>query len=169
MNKNCGHKVPCGCKDSGLTTPPPCNESGPCAGEQCAELMCQECISHCQYPMEATINGGTFSVERGMRLDQVLQKLFVFLDDSACADLVATGLRITDVGTDQITVSWSGDAAQAWVVNWDDGTPLTANVSAGSFKYTITNLAPDTEYSIWIDTQGQNCSSVVLKVRTKEL
>lgn len=44
MAKDCGHKVPCGCKDTGLLTPPPCGDGIDCEGTPCSETFDAGCV-----------------------------------------------------------------------------------------------------------------------------
>jgi hypothetical protein len=45
MAKDCGHKVPCGCKDTPLTTPAPCGDGINCPdATQCSETFDANCI-----------------------------------------------------------------------------------------------------------------------------
>jgi hypothetical protein len=45
MGKDCGHKVPCGCKDTGLLTPPPCGDGVNCPDSNpCSETFNASCI-----------------------------------------------------------------------------------------------------------------------------
>lgn len=167
MSKNCGHKVPCGCGDQAFTTAPNCDDTGSCAGESCAEVFCQECITNCQPDTEFSISGNLFQYAKGARLDEVLQKLLVFLDDPTCVETVAVGLRATHIGKDKISLAWAGSTANQYRVHWDDGvTPVDAS-AAGLLAYEIINLVPETEYTVYISTDNSACQSVTLKIKTK--
>ena len=168
MSKDCGHTVPCGCKDKALVTPPPCDVSDDCAGESCAEVFCEECITHCQDDMEISIGGATFGVDQGYRLNEVLELLLIFLNDDSCtSSTTAYGLKITQKNSTSMTIAWSGDTALTYQVQWDDGVTPLSQLVTGALSYQIINLAADTLYRVNIVEQGSSCLSVTLKVTTK--
>ena len=73
MSKNCGHTVPCGCKDIPLTTGAPCNDGIECEGNPCAENFCAECIIWCGDGLPQ------LGIETGMTLQHVIQRIEVAL------------------------------------------------------------------------------------------
>jgi hypothetical protein len=167
-NKDCGHKVPCGCGDGALKSAPPCSEAN-CAGENCAEVFCQECIANCQPEIEYVIGESTFVIPAGARLDSILQKLLVFMNDPLCAEVTALGLKTTSIGTDSITIAWDESSIPgiSYTINWETGGNTVQENVQDITSYTINNLAPDTEYSIYIETNNAPCVSVTLKIKTK--
>lgn len=168
MSKNCGHTTPCGCGDTAIPSAPPCTTSGPCAGEPCAELFCEECIVHCQVGMTVDIGGNTFVIPEGARLDQILQLLFTHLDNPACTASVAHGLRLTGLTDTGVTINWTGDELLTYTIDWTDGVNPAGTVDVtGVSTYEIINLIPDTEYTISISTGlAPVCTSVTLTFTT---
>ena len=164
MKTNCGCTVPCGCGDKAFTT---ASSLTNCEGETCPEVFCQECITNCQPDTEFSISGNLFEYAKGARLDEVIQKLLIFLDNSACVDLVALGLKVTSVGSTQIKLAWVGATSNQYRVHWTDGLNSFSASATGLNSFNITNLAPDTIYSIYVSTDASSCQSVTLKVKTK--
>lgn len=167
MSKNCEHNVPCGCGDQALTTSVNCNDTDSCAGESCAEVFCQECITNCQPDTEFQIGDGLFQYSEGSRLDEIVQKLLIFLNDAACAETAAVGLRATSIGKDKISLAWAGSTANQYRVHWDNGVTSDDASATGLLAYEIINLVPETIYAVHISTDNSSCKSVTLKIKTK--
>lgn len=162
---NCNkHTVPCGCGSTSLTTAAPCDSSGACAGENCAEVFSAECI-YVPTEMSLSIGGNTFTVDRGMRVDAMLQKLMIFTETPACADTAAVGLRMTSIGSTTATIAWSGDVATNYEVEWSSGVPITEAV-IGALSLNIINLVAETEYTIKVTNTDDACESVILTFTT---
>jgi hypothetical protein len=166
MSKSCGHNSACGCQDKSLNTPAPCNESGACSGENCAEIFNAECI-YIPTEMSFSVGGEIFSAGKGMRVDTFLQKLLVFTNDPACADLAPIGFRVNTIGITTASVSWAGDNSKNYQVEWSDGTPVTGDV-IGATSLDIINLVADTEYTIKVTNTDDDCVSVTLTFKTKK-
>jgi hypothetical protein len=168
-NKNCNHKVPCGCADSSLTTPPPCNDTGNCAGEVCAESIGQKCVVYDNNSLLYAISGNDFEIKQGERLDEVIQRLLIFLNDPTCAESAPVGLFASLVTVDSITLQWTGsDPAYTYSIDYTDGI-AALNTTSTTTSVSLTGLVPDTEYSITVTTVDTSCASVTIKVKTKSL
>ena len=162
---SCKHKVQCGCGDKSLTTSPPCDESGACAGESCAEVFKAECI-YVPTEMSIDIAGSAFIVPKGMRVDAMLQKLLIFTKDPACADLAPLGLKMTTIGITTASISWLGYVTKNYEVEWSSGVPVTQAV-LGATSLDIINLVADTEYTVKVTNTDDTCESVTLTFKTK--
>jgi len=164
--KNCKHTVPCGCGDYPLGTPPPCNESGPCAGELCSEVFCEECIVHCQPEITFSINQNEFNIPQGERLDETLQRLFVFLNDPSCITTAAYGLKMLFKTSSSVSLKWKCDLTLDYTLYWQEGLNVYSTSIVGLDTYQIINLIPDTEYTIWLECEDTTCESVRMKIKT---
>lgn len=154
-SKDCGHKVPCGCGDQSLTTPPPCNSSGDCAGEPCSELFNQQCIVYTGPNFNTIVGGEDFFVNTGDRLDAIIQKMMIGLT-AVPADVAtaAYGLRFTNITSTGFTLTWEGDSLTAYRVQTNLLNPVTpgfVDLLAGTFTYTFSNLVSGGEYEIIIE------------------
>jgi hypothetical protein len=165
--KNCNHKVPCGCADSALTTPPPCNDTGDCAGEICADSIGQKCVVYDNNSLLYAIAGNNFEIKQGERLDEIIQRLLIFLNDPTCAESAPVGVYGTVVTKDSITLQWTGsDPAHTYSIEYTDGVS-TLTTTSTTTSVSLTGLVPDTEYSITVTTVDTSCASVTIKIKTK--
>jgi hypothetical protein len=176
MSKNCGHTVPCGCKDIPLTTGAPCNDGIECEGNPCAENFCAECIIWCGDGLPQ------LGIETGMTLQHVIQRIEVALapilphncaeitDPPSCnAPLLGTAVATNTT----IDLSWlDGGSNQQYVVNYG---PLSTGVFTTLAPQTtntvvLTALIPDTNYLVYVEGQcvdlGTACKSSVILVKT---
>lgn len=165
---NCKHTTPCGCGDQPLPSLAPCNQTGPCAGEPCAELFCEECIVHCQPDMSVAIPGGpiVITITQGMRWDEIIQTLMTALATPACLGESVVGLKVLGKTSDTITIKWVGTAGVNYTIQWQEGINIHTVVVHDVYQYQIINLIPDTTYTIKIITENGPCESVVLTVKT---
>jgi len=167
MAKDCGHNVPCGCGDKALTTPPPCNVSGPCAGEKCAELFSDECIVHTGEDLMISI-GGTDTVvfEKGERISSALQKMLVALGGSSQTLIEgAHNVQVTEITTSGFKVSFDGDVALGYTIN-AQLQPATDNfevLAVGIQTFTYTGLAAGT-YKISVTSTIGALTTVIILV-----
>lgn len=173
MSNDCKKNTkPCGCGDQPLQTPPPCNQSGDCAGENCAEKFCQECIVYCQPDTEIRhpeTDEVIFTVSQGESIASIFQRLMSYLADNDCAALAPYDLKLVQKTSSSIKVSWIDPANVPTLINWTDGVTPGQDLTTGMTSYTIINLLPDTEYKIEIvaDDGGSNgCASVTLTIKT---
>lgn len=154
MSKDCGHKVPCGCKDNGLHTPPPCNTSGDCAGERCSELFNQECITYSGEPMELDLGTALFTVNPGDRLDVIIQKLILSFV-SGVQQSVAPLTRVIDKTASTLTIEYIVQTAGDYTFNAEQQNPLTTNsvvltgLTPGTYTHTFINLFSGADYVLY--------------------
>jgi len=108
---------PCACADHGLTTPcsyPVCDPPS----ESCEEVVCAECVSYCgptfQITNPADPTDIQFNVYTGDRLEEILQRIALYMVNPACADPddhhSVWHVMVTNVTNDGVTVSWDGAA-----------------------------------------------------------
>jgi len=155
----CKHTVPCGCGDKALTTPPPCNTSGPCAGEPCAELFSNQCIVYTGPTVEKSINGALFTINTGDRIDATLQKLMQALSSTDPEDIIdaAAAVRVTDITSTGFTVTFEGLDANTYTINAQQQVPLTNNLQVmplASYSYTYAGLISGQDYKISVEESG---------------
>lgn len=163
---SCNQNKPCGCGDQPLTTPPPCQTTGPCAGESCPELFCAECIVQCQPDLSVTTQNGTVTIPQGMRMDEIIQTLLIAMVDPTCIGVSAVGLKLVSKNSTSITIKWVGIAGVNYTVTWQEGINVHTEVVHDVNSYTMLNLIPDTEYTIKLVTESGPCESVTMTVKT---
>lgn len=161
MAKNCGHTVPCGCKDTALTTPPPCNSSGDCAGEPCSELFAHQCLVYNGASFYININEDSFYVNTGDRLDTIIQKL-MYAQQSGADDFdeTAFGVRFTSIQSTSFTVTWEGLDTVNYEVEYriPAGSWTTVAITSGVYTHTVTGLVSGTTYEVRVKAVGYNPS-----------
>lgn len=168
-DKNCGHKVPCGCNDNSITTPPPCDEGIDCKGTDCAETFCAECIQYCGETVSYGTGDSEITISQGESYDIVMQKLLLYTVDATCATTVVVGIELKDSTSSSLTFTWL-DNDGALVLTLTDGTTTFVENKTGLLEYTFINLTPDTEYTFSIASGPTfSCQSLKLKTKTKEL
>lgn len=167
--KNCGHKVPCGCGDSALTTPAACNTSGPCQGERCSELFSQECIVYTGEEIFKAVNGFEVRILKGERLDIILQRLLNALDTSEGV-MNLPEYRVIEKTSTSITIEWEPHPTEQYTFNAEDIDnnidheiiwPLGATTTQ---TYKWTGLEPGALYHISVTTNPGGLSGVVTVV-----
>ena len=169
MAKDCGHKVPCGCNDIGMTTPAPCGDGINCPdANPCSEVFCAECIKYCGETISYGIGPSEITIAQGDSYDIVMQKLLLYTVDASCASTVPVGLEAVDVGTTQLTLKWQNNIGSL-ILNLTDGTTTVVQPVSGTSEYTFINLLADTTYSIYIQVDGSSCQSLTLQTKTKGL
>ncbi len=173
---------PCACMDHGLTTPCEYDDCNPNA-EPCDEIICAECVSYCgdtfQVPDPLDPTDARFRIEKGERLDQILQKLVIYTTTSVCMDadqLHAVTVRLGNPTSTSVVVSWDyvSPAATEFNVYWSitSGVWVLANLggplSALTTSYNITGLNPATTYLIKVETGdgASTCDSVEVQTET---
>ena len=166
--KNCGHKVPCGCNDNSITTPPPCDEGVDCKGTDCAETFCAECIQYCGETVSVGAAGTSeeLIITQGESYDLVIQRIMLYIKEPACATTVAYGIEAKDHTSNSITFTWLNNIG-ALTLTLTDGITTQSPSITGLSEYTFINLLPDTEYSFYV-TSG-SCQSLTYKTKTKGL
>ena len=154
MAKDCGHSVPCGCGDKALTTPPPCNVSGPCAGEKCSELFDQQCIVYTGPELRKEINGADFVILKGQRVDALIQKTLQALSSTDSEDFTdaPSNIQISNITSTGFTVTWEGDDALDYTFNAQQVVGAVNNIltpALGVYTVTFTGLVPGEQYELF--------------------
>lgn len=169
MAKDCGHKVPCGCNDIGMTTPAPCGDAINCPdANPCSEVFCAECIKYCGDTVSFGTGGSEITISQGDSYDIVMQKLLLYTVDATCASTVPVGLEAVDVDTTQLTLKWQNNTGSL-IITVTDGVSTIVQPVNGVSEYTFINLLADTTYSISIQVDGSSCTSLTLQTKTKGL
>ena len=176
---NCGttSSSPCACNDHALTTPCAYNNCDrDSTTELCEDLQCAECVSYCQDNFCVTNAAGqTFCVNKGERLDFILQKMALFIKDPGCWDSNIAHIWADTVDTTSVKLMWSGTPLSTTAINVYYGTaagtfilatttPLGGNIS----EYTVPGLLSTTAYKFKVvaTTGAGTCDSVELFLST---
>lgn len=175
MSKDCKVKLPCGCDDHSLGTPPPC-ETGTvtCPNpDPCPETFSAACTV---YTGDSIVDLG---INRGDRLDVILQRIGLWLTNPGCITpgsscLAVLGLHSTYIGTSSIVLAWLAAAtATGYTVEYKESTALswTLNPSIGALANpsdTIAGLLSNTEYDIRVNAACGvgSCYSLTIRVKT---
>tara|TARA_R110000737_G_scaffold347402_1_gene378857 strand:- start:531 stop:1076 length:546 start_codon:yes stop_codon:yes gene_type:complete len=176
---NCGttSSSPCACNDHALTTPcayTNCNRKS--TTELCEDLQCAECVSYCQDNFAVTNSAGqTLSVNKGERLDFILQKMALFIKDPACWNGNIAHLWADTVTNVDVKLMWSGIPLGVSAINVYYGTAsgsyilsTTTALNGTTSEYTVTGLSSTTAYKFKVvATSGVGtCDSVELFLST---
>jgi hypothetical protein len=175
MSKKCGHSIPCGCKDTALTTGAPCGEGIDCTGNPCAENFCADCILWCGPGLP------NLGITQGMPLSDIIQIIEITQSsDISCVDTsdscksVLWGSQLTSTST-SININWSYiDPLQTadYTLTYGDGVSNTVvTLTPGSTSFTIENLIPNKLYYLAIDSTCASepdapCSSALITIKT---
>lgn len=156
MGCNCNsskcNKLKCGCADHSLTTPCVYTDCRASTSEQCEDIQCAECVSYCDETFSVDVGSNTFMIETGERLNEILQKIALFIKDPACLATAPQLIYISNITSTTVTVVWSGLPAAAIVdveyktVTSGGWTTAISAVSSGTVSHEITLLAPNTNY-----------------------
>lgn len=138
--RNCGcNKIDCGCKDSYLTTPPPCPTPEDCPDAQpCSEVFDAECIIYNGTPLtcaEATI------VPTGMSVAEALDRIIDYFCGSGGGSNAIVeagdGIAVTSSTVGNTTTYTVSAVCPLFVeISVVSGGRLQANVSGGTAPYT---------------------------------
>lgn len=177
---NCGqNNRNCGCADQPYKTPINCGAS-PCAREECPEIFDMNCIVYTGDRLVA-FEGG-FTIENGMRLTEIFQKLMLALgSENPCVGLnsqckIPLNFRTTNIFSTSVHLTWNVvPSAIGYQVmykkiddnNWTVGATVNQSLTPNC---SIVGLLPNTEYLFKvISTCGQvSCESVIIYVKTLE-
>tara|TARA_R100000988_G_C4000060_1_gene168424 strand:- start:152 stop:700 length:549 start_codon:yes stop_codon:yes gene_type:complete len=175
----CGNtkSSPCACRDHAMTTPCSYNNCDRKATtELCEDLQCAECVSYCQDNFCVTnTNGQTFCVNKGERLDFILQKMALFVKDPACWNSNIAHIWADTVTNTTVKLMWSGVPTGTTSINVYYGTAAGAYILAtssplggGISEYELTGLNPSTAYKFKVaaTTSTATCDSVELFLST---
>lgn len=168
--QNCGCKVPCGCGDVVLTTPPSCDTPNCSNGDPCPETFSSGCVI---YTGDTIAN---LNIMKGDRVSDIIQRLAMLIVNPGCAYPTSPcqgpiGFYSTTIGSTSIGVKW---AAVSTAVNYQveyrattSGTwllnPVTTNLSD-----TIGPLLPNTSYYVRVNAicGSGSCYSLTLLINT---
>jgi len=167
----CGHTVPCGCNDNALSSQPPCNVTGDCAGEACAEIFGDGCIAHLKDDLIITIGAEELDIVKGTRLNEIWQRLAIAITDPECAKVAAVTLCILSSTSTSITIGWVPGTGSVYKIAYDSPTCPSAgespNLPSSVNKYTLTGLLPGEEYILEIIAVGyETCPTIKIKIKT---
>lgn len=145
MSKNCEHKVPCGCGDQPLTTPPPCNTGTPeCpTPDPCPETFCAGCVVYCG---DTIVDLG---INQGDRMDVITQMLSLYLTNPGCITPPADPTAITALTIANAGVGYPNDGVHLGVLlTGGTGSGATADVTiTGGIITGLVITNPGTGYS----------------------
>jgi len=137
---SCNHKIPCGCGDTGLTTPTSCNTgTNECPSpDLCPETFCAGCVVYCG---DSIVDLG---INQGDRMDVILQRLALFLTNPGCITPVNTGaitvLTVTTVGAGYTPSSVIPSVALLGGAGVGAEGTVTTGVSGEVLSVVITNV-----------------------------
>lgn len=168
-------KLPCGCDDHALGTPPSC-ETGTvtCPNpDPCPETFSAACVV---YTGDSIVDLG---INRGDRLDSIVQRIGLFLTNPGCVTPGSTCLAVIDlhstaIGTSTVVLAWSAvSTATGYTVEYREVGALswTLNPSIGALPNpadTIAGLSSNTEYDIRVNAGCAmgSCYSLTIRVKT---
>jgi hypothetical protein len=143
--------------------------------EQCSEVFDMACICY----------GGDDIVEldikKGSRMDEVLQKLVLAINNPGCSDFFDTtvcqsplNLMISNLTTSTFVISWDAVAAAvSYSVEYKDANTtawlIQPAVTAPVVSDTIIGLTPDTVYDVRVNAicASGNCYSLNIRIKTE--
>ena len=175
-------KSNCGCSDNSV--PMPCTYTDCGVGnERCSDIQCAECVSYCGTTFQVVTDSGNFKVEKGERLDSIIQKLVLATIKGfpgCSADNVhhaPYNLYAETIGSTSVNIVWNGESSETAGIDVQYDTLIspsgwvTANtvpVAPEVFKFEIKELAPSTNYKIkLVSTDGSStCDSVEILITT---
>jgi hypothetical protein len=144
--------------------------------ELCEDIQCAECVSYCQDNFCVTnSNGYTFCVNKGERLDFILQKMALFIKDPACWNSNIAHIWADTVTTDSVKLMWSGVPTGTTAINVYYAVAAgvyvlatTTALVATATEYTIANLTATTawKFKVTATTGAGTCDSVELFLST---
>ena len=162
MSCNCNNN--CGCQEQPYTTP---DLPQSCSGEICTEMFCADCIINCQPEMHVSDgDDNILTMTQGMRLNEMIQRMMLFLSAPDCVATAPIGLRFISKTNTTITIKWKKETSVNYTLRYTVNN-VNTNIAVGNVEqYTIMNLIPDTEYLISVLNTDTGCQSVIFKIRT---
>jgi hypothetical protein len=168
----------CGCRDSALTISPNfSNDPTVCPpnSEQCTEVFDMACIC---YQGDDIVE---YDIQRGDRLDEVLQKLILalrspgcstFEDPTSCQSVL--NLTIANLTDTSFDISWDASPiATSYVVEFKEAAALSWNlnpaVTAPTIADTVIGLTADTVYDVRVNAVCPSGTCYSLNIRIKTL
>ena len=175
----CGNtkSSPCACRDHAMTTPCAYNNCDTnSTTELCEDLQCAECVSYCQDNFCVTNAAcNTLCVNKGDRLDLILQKMALFVKDPTCWQSNIAHLWADTVTNSTVKLMWTGVPTAVTAINVYYATAAgtyilatTTPLGASITEYELTGLNPNTAYKFKVaaTTSTATCDSVELFLTT---
>lgn len=170
MKSNCGCKVPCGCGDVVLTTPPSCNTNNCSNGDPCPETFAANC---------AIYTGDTIAnldILKGDRVSDIIQKLALLIVNPGCAYPTSpcqapVGFYSTTINSTNISLKWGiVSTATSYQIEYrvtTSGTWLLNPIVTGTTD-TIGSLIANTAYYVRVKAicSSGSCYSLTLLINT---
>jgi len=177
---------PCACADHGLETPCTYDVCPPPA-EPCEDVQCAECVSYCGpyfQVVDPTVPlpgvNVLFSINTGDRLEEILQKIALYITNPACAEPLqfhaVYHVVLNNITNDSVYITWSGvgpgttgfnvfssEVTGVWVQ--ENIGPL---LGPGATSFQVIGLDPNTTYLFKVEaTDGvDSCDSVQIQATT---
>lgn len=153
----------CGCGEKYLTTTCSCQENT-CDEESCSEVFDSKCILY----LENDFSSGNFSVKKGESVNDILQKLAVYVNDTTIdSSVIPCGINISKIKRGSAKITWNELDEKDIVVmfmaeNDDNWTEISVNENI----YILQNLLENTNYYIKIKNTTDSVESVVINFKT---
>lgn len=180
----CNPTKDCGCKDTALNNP--CTYTDCSIGsERCSDIQCTECVSYCGSSFRIGDPGGRIQIDTGERLDSIIQKFALMLRSAGGATTCTSSdlfhapynLYVSNITNSTMILVWDGESSLTSQIDVYYGDPDTVTwvqantspIAPGLNTFTITGLAPSTDYKIKITATGvapATCDTVELLVST---
>jgi len=174
----CGYtkSSPCACEDHGLTTPcsyTDCKRDA--STEVCEDIQCAECVQWCQDTFcISNGSGNTFCVNKGDRLDLILQRMALFIATPACVEGAISHLFSGTVTSTSVELFWTGiptgtSGIKVYKAEAAGAYSLVEAVTPFTTTYTVGSLTPNTAYKFKVQAavSGVDCDSVEVYITTK--
>jgi hypothetical protein len=156
---NCKNKN-CGCQDTGLLTPPPCDPIGCPGPEACSETFSADCVIY---------TGPTlpdYKINYGDTVADYLQKLLGASLNTFCYEYIQL-FKVNTISTTSVSFSWEGtDPANFRLdystdnLNWTLGSTIIGNTG------TVSGLTTNTTYYFRLAALTNVCYSLTLEIKT---
>lgn len=167
---------PCGCKDTGLTTNPPCSQNTvDCPNpEQCAETFSGECIIYTGDTIVDPVTGIPI-IQYGERFNEIAQMLILMITNPSCANNTALNVMTTAITTTTTIIKWNPVLlATSYIVEYKAASsliwiPMPPIIVPGTTLQAIGGLLPNTDYQVRVQTicPSTTCYSLTILLRTK--
>jgi hypothetical protein len=163
MAKDCGHKVPCGCKDKGLLTPPPCGDGIDCEGTPCSETFDAQCTF---YTGEPILCGEDEVVTTNMSLSEAMAAVVAYFCTTSGHELQQPlncgETTVSPAGTDlditlkNIVSYFCGRLSTLETQVGNNTTALLGSVTSGSATCVTVNDCTTCSITLEFRDQGNN-------------
>lgn len=159
MAKDCGHKVPCGCKDTGLLTPPPCGDGIDCEGTPCSETFDAQCTF---YTGEPILCGEDEVVTTNMSLSEAMAAVVAYFCTTSGHELQQALI----CGEDTVVAAGSDlDTTLQGIVSYFCGRLSTLETQVGNNTTALLNTVQVTQITGAPDPQGCTVTTTTIVFR----